>query len=309
MYARSVVLVFLGACCYGVLSTFVKLAYADGYDTGHVMGSEMLFGMLMLWALAWPYRRQWVRLSWREVLRIAAAGSLVGITGIFYYTSLRYIPASIAIVLLFQCTWIGVLLEALTTRRVPHAMKGISVAVLLAGTVLASGLYTGDLGRLPLVGLVLGFLSAVSYALFIYLSGRVAPTVSPWLRSPIMITGSFVVTILVFPPAFLVDGSLAERLSLWGFLLALFGAVLPTIFFTFGVPHIGPGLASILGSAELPMAVLMSRFVLGEAVSAWQWVGVALILFGVVIAELKPPRWIRVRHPVPSSGRGNDEGA
>ncbi|HEY8342861.1 MAG TPA: DMT family transporter, partial [Calditerricola sp.] len=182
MYARSVVLVFLGACSYGVLSTFVKLAYADGYDTGHVTGSQMLFGTLMLWVLAWPFRRQWPRLTWREVMKIAAAGSLVGITGIFYYASLRYIPASIAIVLLFQFTWIGVLLEALTTRKAPPVMKGVSVAVLLVGTVLASGLLEGNLDRLPLLGLGLGFLSAVSYALFIYLSGRVAPTVSPWLR-------------------------------------------------------------------------------------------------------------------------------
>lgn len=303
MYARSVVLVFLGACSYGVLSTFVKLAYADGYDTGHVTGSQMLFGTLMLWALAWPFRRQWPRLTWREVMKIAAAGSLVGITGIFYYASLRYIPASIAIVLLFQFTWIGVLLEALTTRKAPPVMKGVSVAVLLVGTVLASGLLEGNLDRLPLLGLGLGFLSAVSYALFIYLSGRVAPTVSPWLRSPIMITGSFVATLLVYPPVFLVDGSLAERLALWGFLLALFGAVLPTLFFTYGVPHIGPGLASILGSAELPTAVLMSRFVLGEAVSLWQWLGVALILFGIGVAELKPPRWLRTRSPMPASGR------
>jgi len=306
MHVRSVVLVLLGACSYGVLSTFVKLAYADGYDTGHVTGSQMLFGALMLWVLAWPYRRRWPRLPWREVAKIAAAGSLVGVTGIFYYASLRYIPASIAIVLLFQFTWIGVLLEVLTTRKAPHLMKGASVAVLLVGTVLASGLYEGELERLPVPGLVLGLLSAVSYALFIYLSGRVAPTVSPWLRSPIMITGSFVATILVFPPTFLVDGSLTRSLALWGFLLALFGAVLPTLFFTYGVPHIGPGLASILGSAELPTAVLMSRFVLGEEVSLWQWLGVALILFGIGVAELKPPRWLRARRPFPAPGRNRE---
>lgn len=40
---RYMLLVFLGACSYRVLSTFVKLAYDQGFHVGEVTGSQMFF--------------------------------------------------------------------------------------------------------------------------------------------------------------------------------------------------------------------------------------------------------------------------
>ncbi|GAA3332038.1 hypothetical protein GCM10020331_090970 [Ectobacillus funiculus] len=44
-------IVFLGGCCYGVLSTFVKLAYSAGYSVTEVTGGQYLFGTLLIWVL------------------------------------------------------------------------------------------------------------------------------------------------------------------------------------------------------------------------------------------------------------------
>ncbi|MNN96257.1 hypothetical protein D3C81_2152090 [compost metagenome] len=50
-------------------------------------------------------------------------------------------------------------------------------------------------------------------------------------------------------------------------------------------------MAGILGAAELPVAVLLSSFVLHEQVSGLQWTGVVLVLLGVVMPELYKLRW------------------
>jgi drug/metabolite transporter (DMT)-like permease len=218
----------------------------------------------------------------------------MGLTGIFYYGSLQSLPASLAIILLFQFTWIGVLLDAFLERRKPGPDKLLALIPLIAGTFLAGGITNGGLSGLNPTGLLLGFLSAISYSLFILFSGRVAVQVPPLKRSTLMTFGSAALTLTVFPPSFLWNGALLHGLLLWGILLAIFGAVLPTICYTIGVPHIGGALATILSAAELPVAVIASGWVLSEAVSAVQWVGVSIILAGIALPEilrfLKQPR-------------------
>ncbi|MGE5702061.1 MAG: EamA family transporter [Clostridia bacterium] len=281
---RWMLLVLVGACSYGILSTFVKFAYDEGYQVGDVVNSQMMFGAAMLWILALLFGRN--RPTRNEWLTLLAVGIPTGLTGILYYASLQYLDASLAIVVLFQFTWIGVLLDSLLERKRPGRDRLIALVLLLSGTVLAGGLVENSLTAFSFTGAGLGLLAAISYALQILFSGKAALRVNDWSRSAIMMTGSMLLCFIVYPPAFLLNGTLADGLWLWGLLLALFGAILPTLLFNVGVPKIGVGLSSILGAAELPTAVLLSSFVLQEAFSLLQWAGVALILVGVALPEL-----------------------
>ncbi|GEN34979.1 EamA family transporter [Aneurinibacillus danicus] len=283
-YWSSVLLVFLGSCSYGVLSTFVKLAYQAGFLPGEVSGSQMFFAMVFMWGVALLFSRRKVR--GKQWLTLAGTGLATGLTGILYYQSLQYVPASIAIVLLFQFTWIGVIIESFIERRRPGVEKVAALVLLATGTLLAGGVLAGEFGSLHPVGILFGLLSAVTYALFIIFSGRVGHEISPYTRSAVMLTGSVLITFIVYPPSFLLNGALTEGLLVYALPLALFGGVIPTLFFTLGVPHVGGGLATILSAAELPMAVFMSSVVLHEKVSLLQWLGVVIILVGIAVPEL-----------------------
>ena len=48
---KYVVFVLLGAISYGVLSTFVKLAYSEGFTLGQIIFSQAGIGCLFLWVL------------------------------------------------------------------------------------------------------------------------------------------------------------------------------------------------------------------------------------------------------------------
>ncbi len=283
-YWKSIVFVLGGASCYGILSTMVKTAYSQGFSPAGVTGSQMFFGVMLLVFLVLVTRRM-EKVSWKSGIYLTTAGMFVGLTGIFYYSALQLIPASIAVVLLFQFTWVGVLMEAILEKRLPSRPKQWALAFISLGTVLAGNVLQAEFRLLPWHGMVLGLLAAFSYAGFIFASGRLATEVSPWMRSLLMGVGSMLIVFMVFPPQFLVDGSLIEGLWLWGLLLAFFGIVLPNLLFTYGVPQIGSGVATILSSIELPMAVFLSYLILHEAVSFWQWLGVVVILMGIVIVE------------------------
>ena len=43
---KGVFLVGLGATSYGMLATFVKMAYGEGYTTAEVTSSQFLFGII-----------------------------------------------------------------------------------------------------------------------------------------------------------------------------------------------------------------------------------------------------------------------
>ncbi|CAM3458156.1 EamA family transporter [Marinicrinis lubricantis] len=279
---KSIILVLLGGASYGILSTFVKLAYREGYTVDQVIGSQMLYGALLLWCIALPLSRWSFNL--RQWLALGLIGCFTASTGMLYYAALQFIPASFAILLLFQFTWIGVLIDSIWSRKLPAKSTYLSLVFLLLGTFLAGGILEGNI-EFHIWGTLLGLLAAVSYSFFILLSGKIKSSLPSVSRSAVTVTGGLLLAWIVFGPAYLWDGSLASPLSFYGLLLGLFGMVIPTLFYAIGVARIGGTLASILSAAELPVAVLMSTIVLKEHVSLLQWIGVLLILFGVAFPQ------------------------
>lgn len=279
-------LVFLGGCSYGVVSTFVKLAYRNGFTVSEITGSQYFCGAMMLWVLAFFVPR--VKLSGKQWALLLASGMPMGTTGIFYNYSLEYINASFAIILLLQFTWINVVLQYIFEKKVPDRKNLIAVAVVLSGSILAAGiLKSGFLLSWP--GTAWGLLAAVSFALFIYISGHSGTFLHPVYKSAIMTSGAFLLVFALMPPVFLFSGVLENGLFKYGVLTGLFGSLIPPVLFSIGMPKVR-SLGNILSASELPMAVLMSALVLRETVGFSQWIGVFLILAGIAYPNLERNR-------------------
>ncbi|MBN2908466.1 DMT family transporter [Polycladomyces sp. WAk] len=286
---RSIASLFVltAAASYGLLSPLVKMAYADGLQPADLTAAQAMAGALGIWLVCLAATRQVPKLPARTVLALCGCGALGGLTGVFYFISLKDLPASFAILLLFQFTWMGMVIEWRITRRTPPRNQRWALVLILAGTVLAAGWTDTPSSTISLFGVTTALLSAVCYAGFIHLSGHIAVDVSPWWRSAWISTGSVAVTLIVFPPRFLLEGVWDSGLGEWAGWIALFGTILPSVLFTTGVPLVGTGLASALGSMELPVAVSLSAWWLAEPVTPAQWMGVLLILAGILVAEGK----------------------
>ena len=299
---RGILYIIIGSTCYGVLSTFVKLAYHDGFKVNDVVGIQMFIGALLLWTIVLfskrkksnPTMPQFSKPTKKEILLLTILGSTTGLTGMFYYLSLQYIPASLAIVLLFQFTWIGVLLESLINRKLPEKSKLLSLIPLIIGTLFATNVITSGL-TINLLGLLFGLFSAISYSIFILLSGRVALQTNPFTKTALMITGGFIICAIILPPSFFLNGKLFIEITLkYGLILGFLGPFFSTLMFSKGVPLTGSGLASILGATELPTAILMSALVLKEAIGPAQYIGIFLILIGIALPEILRKRTLQV---------------
>lgn len=289
------IFVFLGACSFGVLSTIVKTAYGEGYSLGDITGSQTIFGMAILWLMYFLQTRTKKKIlpetantpinktAW---WKICLAGVFTGLVGIFYYQCVKLLPASIAIILLMQYLWMSILLEYIIFRKKPVPMQLIAALIVFIGTFLAGGIFNESI-HLNLKGIGFGFLAAFSYAMFILTNGRVGNELPVLKKSALMITGSCIMTLIIFPPIFFLDGTFLGGLYKWGIALALLGTVIPPLFFAIGMPKVGVSTGSILSAAELPIAVLSSYFILKEDVRSTQWLGVLLILAAIAMTNLK----------------------
>lgn len=278
-------LVFLGGCCYGILSTFVKLAYAAGYTVSAVTGGQYLIGAALTWVavLFIPAKK----ITFIQAAKLLLSGIPFGLTGIFYYQALQTLHASLAIVLLFQFVWIGALLEWAFQKKKPTKNKLISIALLLLGSVLAANLLSQEHMSLSLEGSIWGLLAAFSFSTFIFLSSSVEKATPPLLKSALLATGGLITVFTVFPPTFLMHGDIVWGLLPYGLALGVFGVFLPPLLFSIGMPHVGSGLGTILTASELPVVIAMSAFVLREPISLLQWIGVMIILAGIVSSNIR----------------------
>lgn len=278
-------IVFLGGCSYGVLSTFVKLAYSAGYSVIEVTGGQYLFGAMLTWVLVLFTKKQEITLY--QAFKLLLSGVPFGLTGMFYYQALQSLNASLAIIFLFQFVWIGTLFEWNVYKKKPTKAKITAIGILIIGSILATGFATKSEDVLSLQGLAWGLLSALTFTTFIFLSSSVGKDTSPILKSAFLSTGGLIVVLLVYPPMFLFDLTVLTGVTPYGLILGLFGVALPPLLFSIGMPRIGPGLGSILVASELPVAITMSALILDELVSFSQWLGVVIILCGIVVSNIK----------------------
>lgn len=291
---KGVFFVALGATSYGMLATFVKMAYSDKGITGNpftpaeVISSQFILGIIAILIINsfQKFRKgnTVLKASASNIKQLMIAGTSTGLTSIFYYLAVKYIPVSIGIVLLMQTVWMGVLLEMILEKKRPSTIKFIAVFIVLCGTILATNLINTKT-ILDWRGVVLGLLAAASFTTTMFTANRIAITISSAQRSLYMLLGGAII-VFIFALATQHTPFNYDIFFKWGILLALFGTVIPPMLMNAGFPYTGIGLGSIVSSLELPVSVTMAFFLLHEEVLIIQWIGIIMIIVAIVVMNL-----------------------
>lgn len=286
-------LVILGGCSFGLLAPIVKLGALHGISTVDSTRMQLFVGFSLLLMINLLFVRY--RLSRNTFIKLLFSGIPMGLTTTFIYKSLNYLDASIAIVLLFQYVWMGLVAELLLTKQKPTKEKIISATLVLIGSLFAVNIFDAQFAYLPLMGIVWGLLAAVSFAAFLFVSGQVATYVPPLRKSMVMALGGLISILIIYPP---IDINLLEtNVQFWtqGLILGVFGAVLPPLLFSISMPVVGNALGTILSSSELPTTIIMSAIILSEHISSFQVIGIIIILGAIVLANIPHLKRSKVR--------------
>ena len=307
---KGVLFVAMGASIFGMLATFVKLAYKDGYTTSEVTTAQFVLGLIGLLILnifqTKTSKKTISKPTSKEVKMLMLAGTSLGCTSLFYYICVQYINVSIAIVLLMQSVWFSVVVESIISKKFPHIKKVIATIIVLIGTFLATNLINLEV-KLDWRGLFWGLLAAASFTATMFTSNTLATHLPVLRKSFVMLCGGAIVVFLflffaqigplhfdILKSVYLNFTENTEHIKpfdfsifyTYGFILALFGTIIPPVLFNLGFPKTGLGLGSIISSLELPVSVTMAFILLGEKVILVQWIGIVLILFAIVLMNL-----------------------
>ncbi|MGN7479139.1 EamA family transporter [Solibacillus silvestris] len=276
-------LVVIAASSYGILSTIVKVAMQHGYTSAEAVTSQYVFGFLLALILFVLTQRTLPKLTKKGVVTLILAGICTAVTGIVYGQSLNYLPASLAVVMLFQFTWIGLFMDCFIKRRLPSRLEMISLAFLIAGTILAAGILDVDLSQIAWQGWALGLSAAFTFAAFLQFNARPVEGVTTIGRTFILSIVALIIVSIFLSPEIVWNGQLAGGLWKFGLALGLFGIIFPILLFSIAAPKVGGALVSILSAMELPVAITVSVIVLKESLTLIQVGGIILVLFGMVL--------------------------
>ncbi|CEG28891.1 DMT family transporter [Bacillus sp. B-jedd] len=280
--------VLTAASLYGFVNTIVKLAYADGFTFAELTISQYVYGTLGLLVLI-VATRSFGKISFRDYAKLLAVGGIgLGGTSLALYTSLAHVPTSVSLVMLFQFTWIGLLIEKFVFKRKIRRNEWLAVVIVLAGTLLVLQITSVDSGVINAPGVLYGFLAAIFYSVFLIGASVLPQTIPQFYKNGLMVSGTLVLLLIGFSVTTPMSGiNPFGSVLKWGLMLGILAQLLPPVLFTYGAPKIGGTLTSILSSVELPVGIIASNLILGEKVVLVQWIGMLLILAGIVVSQMR----------------------
>ena len=275
-------LLVLGAAAgFGTIAIFGEVAGAIGLGLARLLPTRFALATLLVGLLA--AGRGWALPRDRRALAATAALGLVYTAmTLLFFTSLRYLPAGLATIVLYTYPAFVVGLGAVALREPVRRRTLVALVLVVAGVALV---VDADVADADLVGVGLALGAAGCYALYTAGSRSLSDALAP---------RALLVGVLAGTTATMVLWGLATgRLGLprgpaeWGVTLglALVGTVLPLLLFYEGVARLEAGRVGVVSTAEPLVTVLLGALLLGQAVTPAVAAGGALVLGGVVLVQ------------------------
>lgn len=285
------VLIAIAAVAFSGKAIIIKLAYRHGVDAVTLLALRMLFSAPLFLLLAW-----WASRGVRsEPLSPADRRAVVGLGLLGYYLAslfdflgLQYITAALERLVLFLYPTLVMLLAAAFYGRKITRRDVAALVLCYLGIVLV---FVNDFsvqGSSVIVGSFWVALSALCYAVYLLGSGRLVTRLgslrfacSAGLVSCVGVVAHFLVT-RDAPLLF----SQAPEVYWLSLLMAAVSTVLPIVLTSEGIRRMGSSHAAMVSSIGPVATIFLGFWFLGEAITAIQLAGAALVMAGVLAISL-----------------------
>ena len=296
---RPVLTALLGALTIAFSAIFVRLADVSP-ATAAIF--RCVYALPPLALLAWYEQR-------RYGPRAAGQARLAWIAGIFFaadlvlwHNAIQHVGAGLATVLGNTQVVIVPIAAWLLLGERPGGRVAAAVPLVLIGVVLISGVIGGGeaYGSDPVLGVVFGVATGVAYAGFLLVQRRAnADHRRP--AGPLFdatLSAAFF-SLLIGLPLGEVDLVPSWPAHGWLALLAISVQVVGWLLISIGLPRLPAAITSVVLTVQPVGSVLLGIWILAEAPSELQLVGVVFIVAGLLVTTLRvrTPRWRRRAQP------------
>ncbi|MDH4138764.1 MAG: DMT family transporter [Anaerolineae bacterium] len=276
---QGVLVTLLSTVCFGLAPIFGKFAYRAEVTPFTLAALRTIIAVALLWAFYLVFWPQAIQIRWQNLLGCIGMGVTNGVGSLFYYTGLARLDASLTQLLwTFYPIWVFVFLSA--AGHPVSRLALLRLALALLGTYLLT--YAGARPTAWL-GIMLILSASACYGWHLVLGQwTLADLDSRTVTLYALSAMAAVVTI-----ARLATGMPWTPISLQGWTAILLLALIPTalarLLVFAGLSRLGGVQTSLLGVAELLVALLLAYLLLGERLSLWQWIGGGLLVASVLL--------------------------
>ncbi len=270
--------------CWGTTGLFSTMLFQQGFDPLSVASARIFFATLAFLFLFLPARVSRLAIPMRELFLLAIF-SFIGVTlfNYFYLQAVQQVGISVAVVLLYTSPLFVVLLSSVILGEPITRLKLISISLLLSGTILVVQAYQVALLRINSTGVLLGLGAGFTFGL-LSVFGKIPLVKAAQLTKMfyMFLFGSFFFA-LFHPPwrLFSHDFSLVSVFPLAG--LVLVATFLAYTLYILALSHLEAGKASIAVALEPVAAIVFAFLVFGEVLHVDQYLGVFLVLCGILL--------------------------
>jgi drug/metabolite transporter (DMT)-like permease len=272
----------------GMAPIFGRQAILMGVHPLAVTGLRTLFAALLMLISIAIFNRKYLYIYGAGLMGCLLAGAINGAGSLLFYGSLARIDASLGQLLnstypLFVALWFAL------DFQLPGKVTIVRLLLMLPAIFFLTQTSAGDVDLIG-VGMMLG--AAAMYALHLPINQRVlydmpAPTVT--LYTLIAMSAVVVPAFWFFSPGPI---SAAAPAAGWTPLIGLtIVTFLSRLTLFLGVKHLGGMQTALIGIGELLITIFVAYIWLDERLSAFQWIGAALLIASILLAgyDRSPP--------------------
>ncbi len=285
-FATGLLLAVAGSTAFSGKAIIVKLAYRYGVDAVTLIMYRMLFALPIFAVMAWWASRgkeALTRNDWLGVLGLGFTGYYLA--SYLDFAGLAYISAALERLILYLNPTLVLILGWLLYKKKMSSKQIGAMALSYAGIFLVFGhelKFDGSTSSNTVLGAVLVFGSAVSYAIYLSYSGEMVKRLGSLRLVGLATTVACLLCIAQFAVLRPLSAMAVAPQVLWLSLLnATLCTALPVLAVMMAIERIGAPLAAQTGMIGPMSTILMGVFILGEPLNAWIIVGTVLVLGGV----------------------------
>jgi drug/metabolite transporter (DMT)-like permease len=294
-YVYGLFMAGLGSVLFSGKAILVKLAFSYGANAETLIALRMLMALPLFWGIYWWYARRQVMspLTGLDQVKIF----FLGFSGYFFssyldFLGLQYISVGLERIVLYLTPTIVLLISSFVLNKSISRLQWYALLVGYVGVIVVFIQDASSTGSMALLGMLLVFASACSYAIYMIGSGEMVRRVGS-VRLVVYASSASallsVIQILIYDPAAVfVQVPQIYWLSL---LNASLCTVIPMLLIMIAINRIGSPLVAQAGILGPVSTILMGWIVLSEPITWIQISGMSLVIGAM---------WLLVRNDAPS---------
>jgi drug/metabolite transporter (DMT)-like permease len=287
-------------------AVFVKLAFRYGMDAVTVLALRMAMALPFFVIGGWMDAKSNPRpISKKDLLHLALLGFFGWyLSSMVNFEGLRHVSVGLERMILYTYPSMVIIASVFLLRK--NLRWGVVVAMLVSYLGIVIGYHAETAvndNADTLLGAGLVFASAVSYAVFVLLSGEMIARIGAIRFTSCVVAFSSVYVLVHFaithPPGALLR--LPAGAYGCGIALAIFGTVIPSYLFGIGLKRAGSQAFAVIGMVGPLGTVFLAWMLLGESVNVTQMLGL-MLAGGVAVSLLKTESKRPVATPAEAEG-------